>query len=336
MFYSQIILAKKGPLGKVWLAAHWGDKKLGRSQVFSADIASSVDTIINPAVPLALRVSGHLLLGVVRIYSRKVKYLMKDCQEAVEKINVAFRVDAEDDLQVYTTEGNGAGTVHNFGDISLMEQQIDLNTSGPNTLLVQPIAFEQEDGNIFTLPFDLEGNINLNENWIQADDDDDAAMAGGHSETNTSRDAIRKAMMGSQLNSTGDSMMENSAMAAMNMTLEMDSRIQDEEEEEEGWQAFDPDAEEDRHVFDDPDVTKNSTLSDIELVRGGNDSRLSSVSRLSPCLCFSVQCLHLAHGMCAFIPNIDWKTVRCVRSRLDIRICAADRYGVCSRKISGF
>ena len=103
MFYSQIILAKKGPLGKVWLAAHWGDKKLGRSQVFSADIASSVDTIINPAVPLALRVSGHLLLGVVRIYSRKVKYLMKDCQEAVEKINVAFRVDAEDDLQVYTT-----------------------------------------------------------------------------------------------------------------------------------------------------------------------------------------------------------------------------------------
>lgn len=280
MFYSQIILAKKGPLGKVWLAAHWGDKKLGRSQVFSADIASSVDTIINPAVPLALRVSGHLLLGVVRIYSRKVKYLMKDCQEAVEKINVAFRVDAEDDLQVYTAEGNGAGTVHNFGDISLMEQQLDLNTSGTNTLLVQPLAFEQEDGNIFTLPFDLEGNINLNENWIQADDDD-AAAATGLSETNTSRDAIRKAMMGSQLNSTNDSLMENSAMAAVNMTLEMDSRIQDEEEEEEGWQAFDPDAEEDRHVFEDADVTKNSTLSDIELVRGGNDSRLSSIGRPS-------------------------------------------------------
>jgi cohesin complex subunit SCC1 len=23
VFYSQIILAKKGPLGKIWLAAHW-------------------------------------------------------------------------------------------------------------------------------------------------------------------------------------------------------------------------------------------------------------------------------------------------------------------------
>jgi cohesin complex subunit SCC1 len=71
MFYSQIILAKKGPLGKIWLAAHW-DKKLTKIQIFQTDISKSVDSIVNPSVPLALRVSGHLLLGVVRIYSRKV------------------------------------------------------------------------------------------------------------------------------------------------------------------------------------------------------------------------------------------------------------------------
>ena len=93
MFYSQIILAKKGPLGKIWLAAHWGDKKITRPQIFSTDISQSVDTIVNPAVPLALRVSGHLLLGVVRIYSRKVKYLMNDCHEALVKIKMAFRPD---------------------------------------------------------------------------------------------------------------------------------------------------------------------------------------------------------------------------------------------------
>ncbi|EED90107.1 hypothetical protein THAPSDRAFT_263720, partial [Thalassiosira pseudonana CCMP1335] len=91
MFYSQIILAKKGPLGKVWLAAHWGDKKITRPQIFSTDIATSVDSIVNPTVPLALRVSGHLLLGVVRIYSRKVRYLMHDCHEAMVKIKMAFR-----------------------------------------------------------------------------------------------------------------------------------------------------------------------------------------------------------------------------------------------------
>lgn len=90
MFYSQIILHKKGPLGKVWLAAHWGDKKLGRPQIFAVDLSASVDSIVHPQVPLALRVSGHLLLGVVRIYSRKVKYLMNDAQEAMVKIKMAF------------------------------------------------------------------------------------------------------------------------------------------------------------------------------------------------------------------------------------------------------
>ena len=45
---------------------------------------------------LALRTSGHLLLGVVRIYSRKAKYLLADCNEAFVKIKMAFRPGAVD------------------------------------------------------------------------------------------------------------------------------------------------------------------------------------------------------------------------------------------------
>ena len=111
MFYSQIILAKKGPLGKVWLAAHWGDKKLGRPQIFATDISQSVDSIVDPQVPLALRVSGHLLLGVVRIYSRKVKYLMTDCHEAMIKIKMAFRQPASSSASPGYLAGNGGGAV---------------------------------------------------------------------------------------------------------------------------------------------------------------------------------------------------------------------------------
>ncbi len=37
---------------------------------------------------MALRMSSHLLLGVVRIYARKVKYLMTDCSEALVKIKM--------------------------------------------------------------------------------------------------------------------------------------------------------------------------------------------------------------------------------------------------------
>ena len=53
---------------------------------------------------MALRLSGQLLLGVVRIYSRKAKYLLDDCNEALLKIKMAFRpgvVDmTEEDLAV--------------------------------------------------------------------------------------------------------------------------------------------------------------------------------------------------------------------------------------------
>lgn len=44
--------------------------------------------------PMALRLSGQLLLGVAKIYSRKTKYLLEDCNEALVKIKVAFRSDA--------------------------------------------------------------------------------------------------------------------------------------------------------------------------------------------------------------------------------------------------
>ena len=41
MFYSTQILAKKGPLGTIWIAAHL-DRRLKRHQVFETNIAFSV------------------------------------------------------------------------------------------------------------------------------------------------------------------------------------------------------------------------------------------------------------------------------------------------------
>ncbi|KAL2526255.1 Sister chromatid cohesion 1 protein 4 [Abeliophyllum distichum] len=95
MFYSQFILAKKGPLGTIWIAAHL-ERKLRKNQVADTDIGVSVDSILFPDVPIALRLSSHLLLGVVRIYSRKVNYLFDDCSEALLKVKQAFRSAAVD------------------------------------------------------------------------------------------------------------------------------------------------------------------------------------------------------------------------------------------------
>ncbi|KAL2941447.1 Sister chromatid cohesion 1 protein 4 [Bienertia sinuspersici] len=95
MFYSQFILAKKGPLGTIWIAAHL-ERKLRKNQVADTDIGVSVDSILFPEVPIALRLSSHLLLGVVRIYSKKVNYLFDDCSDALLKVKQAFRSTAVD------------------------------------------------------------------------------------------------------------------------------------------------------------------------------------------------------------------------------------------------
>ena len=90
MFYADNILAKKGPLATIWLAAHW-DKKLSKCQINQTDITLSVKDIIEGKLPpMALRLSGQLLLGVAKIYWRKAKYLFDDCNDAVFKIKVTF------------------------------------------------------------------------------------------------------------------------------------------------------------------------------------------------------------------------------------------------------
>ncbi|NWW16947.1 RD21L protein, partial [Falcunculus frontatus] len=90
MFYVHLLINKRGPLAKIWLAAHW-EKKLTKAHIFECNLEATVQKIICPKFAIALRTSGHLLLGVVRIYHRKAKYLLADCSEALTKMKTAFR-----------------------------------------------------------------------------------------------------------------------------------------------------------------------------------------------------------------------------------------------------
>lgn len=51
MFYAQFVLAKKGALGQIWLAAHW-ERKLNREQVLAPNLDDAVDEILRPKVNL--------------------------------------------------------------------------------------------------------------------------------------------------------------------------------------------------------------------------------------------------------------------------------------------
>ena len=63
---------------------------LQRHQIFETDLVNSIDSILFPDVPLALRLSGQLLLGVVRVFARKVAYLHADANDALSHIRHAF------------------------------------------------------------------------------------------------------------------------------------------------------------------------------------------------------------------------------------------------------
>ncbi|KAK8846757.1 hypothetical protein IAR55_005845 [Kwoniella newhampshirensis] len=83
-------LVKSGPLAKIWLSAHQ-EKKLSKAQALGVDVGESVEAILTQDAALPLRSSGPLMLGVVRIYSRKAGYLLDDCKETRERISLAFR-----------------------------------------------------------------------------------------------------------------------------------------------------------------------------------------------------------------------------------------------------
>ncbi|KAF9187016.1 sister chromatid cohesion protein 1 [Haplosporangium sp. Z 767] len=106
--------------------------------------------------PMALRLSGQLLLGVARIYSRKTKYLLEDCNEALVKIKVAFRSDAgiKGDSNLLMLDGTAADLPADHSraafnaitvpdattefDLLLPAQTIDINAWGLKPRLQQP------------------------------------------------------------------------------------------------------------------------------------------------------------------------------------------------------
>lgn len=82
MFYGAYVLAKKGPLAKVWLAAHW-DKKLTKAHVFETDVSATVEDIISP------KVCEHLLhLTLFCVFLSNVYHIFSFCFIAIFSLSL--------------------------------------------------------------------------------------------------------------------------------------------------------------------------------------------------------------------------------------------------------
>ena len=102
---------------------------------------------------MALRTSGHLLLGVVRIYSRKAKYLLADCNEAFVKIKMAFRPGMVDLPEENREAAVNAITLpevfHDFDTAMPSLDDVDLQTQFTmNQTRAEEITMREDYGNI--------------------------------------------------------------------------------------------------------------------------------------------------------------------------------------------
>lgn len=86
---------KEGPLASVWMAANY-EKKLSKQQFLNTNIVTSTNLLNTPintsSENITLRLSGQLLLGIVRIYSRKTKYLLDDVNDILFKLKNSFKL----------------------------------------------------------------------------------------------------------------------------------------------------------------------------------------------------------------------------------------------------
>ncbi|GFP96851.1 sister chromatid cohesion 1 protein 1 [Phtheirospermum japonicum] len=68
--------------------------KIHRRKLDKLNIIKICEEILNPSVPMALRLSGILMGGVVIVYERKVKLLYDDVTRLLVEINEAWKVKA--------------------------------------------------------------------------------------------------------------------------------------------------------------------------------------------------------------------------------------------------
>lgn len=155
-------------------------------------IDTPADVILNPheVEPMALRMSGQLLLGVTRIHSRKAKYLLEDVNDTLSSLRKAFLP--------------GPGAI-DLSDQQLLAPQNAITLEEGPTFEDGGIDFEQFHQAIPLAldPFFNINNMNMSVSGISTGDfGGDLSVEAGRREGSVSR-SDRFSILGSEFNEQG-------------------------------------------------------------------------------------------------------------------------------------
>ena len=129
------------------------------------------ESIINPDAPLALRLSGQLMLGVVRIYSRKVNYLFQDCSEALVKIKQVFRPGTVDLPADAATAPNATITLpDNYDDLEFFfDPGMANGATGRASVSRENITLADPDVDDFDAQFEFNDQLPVDDERLEDD-----------------------------------------------------------------------------------------------------------------------------------------------------------------------
>ncbi|XP_074605301.1 double-strand-break repair protein rad21-like protein 1 [Brevipalpus obovatus] len=139
MFYELHVLGKKGPLAKLWLAAHVM-KKMKKHDIQSVNVEAAVESLLTPRIPISLRTLSHLMVGVTVIHNRQVMYLLADLEHLrkVSKIRFCGNVDApESKLQARISDIN-LPNVEEMNQAGVLINHMEIDRSRIVTQLIRP------------------------------------------------------------------------------------------------------------------------------------------------------------------------------------------------------
>jgi len=140
--------------------------KINRKRLDKLDIIKVCEEILNPSVPMALRLSGILMGGVVIVYERKVKLLYDDVSRFLIEINGAWRIKQATDP-----------TVLPKGKVQAKYEAVTLPEKLMNMEVEQLMIFSEADATRFRgMRLD-----DLDEQYVNVNlDDDDFSRAEHH------------------------------------------------------------------------------------------------------------------------------------------------------------